>query len=73
MCETCFYLQALEKSKSKAESARVTAALALKGLAQLEIQIPKVELEVAAQKEKAQDLKSRLKELKDATKVRAYI
>ena len=62
-------LQALERSKTRAESARVAAVLAEKALSTLEVQIPKAELEITACKDRAQDLKSRLKELKEATKV----
>lgn len=62
-------MQALERSRAKAESARVAAALATKAVHSLEVEIPKAELEMNAKAERAKDLKGRLQELKDATKV----
>ena len=68
-------LQRLEETRVKAEAATQAAGKAEKQIAALEIQIPKAEMEVGAQLQRAKDLQDRLVELQNATKVckRCYL
>ncbi len=55
--------------RAKADTATRTAEKAEQQIAALEVQIPKAEMEVEAQRHRAQDLQERLSELQIATKV----
>jgi ribosome maturation protein Sdo1 len=62
-------LQALEQSRAQVDAATTAAAKAEKAVASLEIDIPKAEMEVKAQQQRANDLQERLAELRSNTQV----
>lgn len=62
-------LQALEETRAKADAATTAAVEAEKAVASLEIDIPKAEMEVKAQQQRANYLKERLSELRSNTQV----
>jgi len=62
-------LQALDQTRAKAEAATAAADKAEKAVASLEVDIPKAEMEVKAQQQRADDLKDRLAELRSNTQV----
>ena len=64
-----YKLQALDRVKATAEAASSAVAKAEQKIAALEVKIPKTEMEVAAQQQKAADLIERLSELQKASKV----
>lgn len=58
----------MEKARGQADSARTVAMKAERVVAELEVGIPKAEMEVEAQQQKAADLERRLEQLESATK-----
>lgn len=62
--------QALAEARQRAERATAAAAAAEKKLAALEVGIPKARMEAESQRQLAQDLRTRMAQLKAATKAR---
>lgn len=62
-------LQALEDARQRLVASEAALGAAEKALADLEVAIPKAEMEVKAQQDRGADLKARLQELQNATKV----
>ena len=65
-------MQALAEARERAQGASAAAAAAEKKLVGLQVAIPKARMEAEAQRQKAQDLRARLSQLKAATKVSSY-
>ena len=63
-------VQALADARQRSERATAAAAAAKKKLAALEVGIPKARMEAESQRQLAQDLRTRMAQLKAATKAR---
>ena len=62
-------LQALDETRAKTEAAAAAAMKAQKAVAGLEVGIPKADMEIKAQQQRAADLQERLAELRSNAQV----